>query len=644
MKNLRCLKGQELVEFALILPVMLVILVAIAEMGFMWTLRGTVSDAVKSSVQQMQLIAGQTEAGASTILESNIKNYLQNHGVPNAGSVKVALNNTGDNTAVNVTYKYKPTFTLPNFFGITLLPDEMIMGSSQVINSAIFGPNNFAGGSVTGIPTAVVPASPTSVLKADPTGEVRKQMAFVIDLPGNVDKIVNWWGHDIMTANSGVNSATGEISAKDPTTGMWTDTGESYADLLLVNGYTSAIYVNGAAGIPIAGVELPGSANIYDGELGGLTWCSPASSGTDTCSGDLTVNPATNSSLLAQSIYDIGRGYEVLTPVPSSNIIDAVTLPSGDLVADNAYRNVAYTSDDIAKLRFYVPRSVVENNDFVPPAETARDLTDSNVQETVLTQTIDTDGDGVPNFFENANGTDPDDADEDKNGVIDGYQAGGIGAAAAAYTYKGWAITTGGGAATDGRIPTYDSTKPINTEIDATAIAAQLALGNDVYVSPQHDDFADKTCALTGNTALSRCNNTRAYFLKVNSLYTTATGAELRIPTNNTDSSFYATEKYRDPDPNRKIFEVEVITRDFDKDGVIELDSIVVVPVSDDGNTDGLSDASPTDTALANMTRGLMYVDGTTGYSNFINMPDDMLGYPSYDPSSDLDYSPGDKL
>lgn len=643
MKNLRNLKGQELVEFALILPVMLVILVAIAEMGFMWTLRGTVSDAVKSSVQQMQLIAGQTEAGASTILENNIKNYLQNHGVPNAGSVQVALNNAGDNTAVNVTYKYKPTFTLPNFFGITLLPDEMVMGSSQVINSAIFGPNNFAGGSVTGIPAAVTPGSPTSVLNGDPTGEVRKQMAFIIDLPGNVDKIVNWWGHDIMTANSGINSTTGEIASKDLSTGLWTDTGESYADLLLVNGYTSAIYVNGAAGIPISGVELPGSANIYDGELGALSWCSPASSGSDTCSGDLTANAATNTSLLAQSIYDIGRGYEVLTPVPTSNIVDAVTLPSGDLVADNAYRSVTYATDDIAKLRFYVPRSVVENNDFVPPDDTARDLTDSSVRDTVLTQGIDTDGDGIPNYFENANGTDPNDADEDKDGIIDGYKAGGIGAAKASYTYKGWAINTGGGAATDGRIPTYGTNK-INTEIDATAIAAQLALGNKVYVSPDHADYADVTCATTGNTANSRCNNTRAYFLKVNSLYTTSSGAELRVPNNNADSTFYATEKYRDPNPNRKIFEVEVVTRDFDKDGVIELDSILVVPVSDDGNGDGKSDASPQDTAFANMTRGLMYVDGTVGYSNFDNMPDDMLGYPQYNPSSDLDYSPGDKL
>lgn len=643
MKKIRRLKGQELVEFALILPVMVVILVAIAEMGFMWTLRGTVSDAVKSSVQQMQLIAGQTEGGASTILETNIKNYLQNHGVPNAGSVQVTLNTSGENTAVNVTYKYKPTFTLPNFFGITLLPDEMVMGSSQVINSAIFGPNNFAGGSATGIPAAVNPASPTSVLTGDPTDTVRKQMAFVIDLPGNVDKIVNWWGHDIMTANSGINSQTGEITIKDPGTGMWTDTGESYTDLLLINGYTSAIYVNGAAGIPLNGVELPGSANIYDGELGGLSWCSPASSGTDTCSGDLTANATTNASLLAQSIYDIGKGYEVLTPVPSSAAVDAVTLPSGDLVADNAYRDVKYASDDMAKLRFYVPRSVVESNDFVPPAETARDLTNATDQENVLKQGIDTDGDGVPNYFEEANGTNPYDADEDKNNIIDGYQAGALGTAKVAYDYKGWAIQTGTGVATDGRIPTY-GTNTVNTEISASQMVADLKAGKDVYVSPLYKDFADKTCAETGNTGLSRCDNTRAYFLKVNSVVTTASGSEIRVASNNADSAYYATEKYRDPDPNRKVFEVEVITRDFDKDGVIELDSVLVVPVSDDGNNDGKSDASNTDTANANMTRGLLFVDGMTGYSYFNNATDDVLGYPQYNPASDLDYSPGDKL
>lgn len=624
MRNFRLSKGQELVEFALILPVMLVILVAIAEMGFMWTLRGTVSDAVKSSVQQMQLIAGMTEGDASNLLRDNIKSYLENHGVPNAGSVAVTLNTIGENTTVNVSYQYNPTFTLPNFFGIQLLPDTMTMGSSQVINSAIFGPNNYAGGDIQ-LPLNVNmldPTTATSILKSDPTGE-RQHMAFLVDLPGPYDKIVNWWGHDVMTANSAINAQTGTIWVKGPEYGGWGDTNDSYADILLSQGYTTVVYSDGGAGLNISAVQMPGPANIHDGELGALSWCTPASAGASTCDGDLTTTAS--GTLLVNSFLDVGAGYEVLPPAPLASDVDQVSLPSGDLVADKTFRNVTYQNEDMAKLKFYIPKS--KSGSFVPPADVPIPDPDA-----VLQKVTDIDGDGIPNAYD----TYPTEADADKDNVLDGFQTAYNGGLKTEYNVYGWGSIDG----KTGSIPTY-SGNTINT------VSSASALTPGTYVNPSESSFADNNCAANGVITAANCGQTRPYFLRVKKKYTTNLGQDIRVASN--ASALYATEKYKAPDPNRKVFQVEVIARDFDKDGTFEPATGAVISVDDDGNDDGKNDASTADTwplgdTSGNYTRGLMFVDNTTGRINFGIPAGSNMGYPSVDPSTDLGYSPGDKL
>ncbi|MEW5822084.1 MAG: TadE family protein [Cyanobacteriota bacterium] len=637
MKKRKCFKGQELVEFALILPVMLVILVAIAEMGFMWTLRGTVSDAVKSSVQQMQLIAGMDQTTASSTLRTNIETYLANHGVPNASSVQVTLDSIGENTTVNVTYEYNPTFTLPNFFGIQLLPDTMKMGSSQVINTAIFGPNNYAGGGDTSLPLSVDPNSPTSVLIDNDT-DTRNTMTFLINLPGNIDKLVNWWGHDIMTANTGINASTGTIWMRGAECGAagWCDTSQSYADLLLANGYTNVIYADGSAGLNIDNIQMGAPANVYDGELGGLSWCTPNSAdpGNNTCDDDITSNAA-SSSLLATSIYNVGRGYEVLPPVPTASAADAVTLPSGDLVADRTNRNVSYQDTNIEKLRFYVPKTV-DGATFTPPTSGA---TLADTPDNVLLQTIDTDGDGIANAFD----TYPNDADADRNRTIDGYQSTAYGAVQPnindrRYPASGWGPIGG----KTGDVPIYNG-MTVNTINSASQISNNLDTlpGTPIYVTPQDTSYAKASCTDDGSNVDADCNDsTKPFFLKVTGEYTTTSGQDIRI--SQTGTGVVPAEKYRSPDPNRKVFQVSVYCRDYDKDGTFEPASGMVVAVDDDAPVGGLPGDGDNDKDDAWIygaggvnTTGLMFVDGNTGRPNF-NAPLNM-GYPSYDPTTDLD-------
>jgi hypothetical protein len=626
MKNLRKLKGQELVEFALILPIMLVILVAIAEMGFMWTLRGTVADAVKSSVQQMQTIAGTDLATAEATLEANIRNYLVTHGVPNASSLDVTLSdpNASDYTTVSVSYSYNPTFTLPNFFGIQLLPSTVAMGSSQVINSAVLRNNDYTAGDTT-LPSIVNPASPSSILVDDPTADdsLRKKMAFIVDLPGPVDKIVNWWGHDIMPANAGINSVDGTIWVKspynnfgdtDPNVIGWGSSGETYSSLLLANGYTTGIYVNGTAGVNIRGVQLPGSLNIHDGDMGSsLNWCTPTSAGGGDCDGDLSAS----GTLLSESIYNIGTGYEVLPPTPSSSPIDQVTLPSGDLASDKTFRDTTYQDKTYSSLKFYYPKDV-DTTKFTPPAE-GGDLTSGAVQAKLLSQTMDGDGDGIPNAWDDS----PSDPDDNKDRILDGHQSGTVATFIADATAKndyevfGWS--------TDGKTGDIPKT---NITTSGPTLAPSDYVSPDAGTTP----YASSACATCSTVASCTAScNTNPYFLKVVSEYTTSSGQQMRIPRTAASSTYYSTEKYKEPDPNKRIYSVQVFSRDFDMDGVYEPATGTATPVDDDGNNDGMNNGSTSDTLPLSdgtaFTRGLIFVEGTVAGATFTSASDPTLGY-----------------
>jgi hypothetical protein len=631
MKKIREFTGQELVEFALILPLMLVILVGIAEMGFMWTLRGTVADAVKSSIQRLHDIAGSDAGTVQATLQDRMTHYLQTHGVPNATSLIVEMSdpNASDYTNIIVSYSYNPTFTLPNFFGIQLLPTTVTMSSQQVVSSALLRPNNYGIGDNTNFPTAVDPLVNNSILINDPTpnNSLRKQIAFLVDLPGNIDKIVNWWGHDILPGNAGVNLQDGTVwirspyqdfSASNPGNIGWGSTGESYAPVLLANGYSIAIYVDGSAGANLAGVQLPGPLNIYEGEMGSaLTWCNPPSSGLGgiDCNGDLSNEDI----LLTKSFYNIGKGYEVLAPAPSSSPIDQVTLPSGDLVSDQTFREVAQADAPYASVKFYYPKNL-DGTKFNPPLDGEKLDNVASINK-MLAITLDADGDGIPNFWD----LKPLDPDDNKDMIIDGHNSGSVSNFITNATNKdiyqvyGWNVD-----GKTGDLPLSNVTVP-----SPNLVANQ-------YVTPAAiNGYASAACA--GCTDVASCTaacNNEPYFLKVVSEYTTNTGEPIKMKIPSASSVYYGSEKYIEPDDNKKIYVVQVFTRDFNHNGVYEpAIGGVVSLIDDDGDDNGINNASTGDTlALSDglaFTKGLLFVDNTTGGASFNMLP----SYTSNDPT-----------
>lgn len=142
-------RGQHLVEFALVLPIIVIILLIIIEYGYAIVARNTLGEAVKVSVAKLNRIAdmpGDNTTKVSRIeneLTVNIQDYFRNHDMLYDGTVTVSITQqAGSATSlVLVTYKYFPSFTLPRVLTGDIIPDEITVTSSQAVNASLLSPN-----------------------------------------------------------------------------------------------------------------------------------------------------------------------------------------------------------------------------------------------------------------------------------------------------------------------------------------------------------------------------------------------------------------------------------------------------------------------------------------------------------------------
>ncbi|EKE02948.1 MAG: hypothetical protein ACD_20C00302G0009 [uncultured bacterium] len=148
-KNSGYKRGQHLVEFALILPIIVIILLIIIEYGYAIVARNTLSEAVKMTVSRLNRIADMP--GDNTTKVSRIENeitiavqdYFKKHDMLYDGTVNVTVTQqSGSETAlVLATYRYFPAFTLPRVLTGDLIPEEITVTSSQAVNANLLNPN-----------------------------------------------------------------------------------------------------------------------------------------------------------------------------------------------------------------------------------------------------------------------------------------------------------------------------------------------------------------------------------------------------------------------------------------------------------------------------------------------------------------------
>jgi len=273
---LKSRQAQQLVEFAIVVPILMIIIFIVVEFGAAINARLTVSEAVKMSlmeVNKLNSINGDTatkEAFVSDFIKNKVIEYLIMHNIPNSGSIsaKVKYNATSNTAVAFVYYEYTPYFLLAGMAGSNF--SAIPFSSSQTVNPHIFQSNNvpvtpttehlskfFTDGAGNFIDSgALVDTTPYNY---DPASafNVREHIAFLLRLyegPGTHPsleydiahaRLVDWVGNDLLPPNLRVNLRTGTLEARSPyyQPGGWFNTNIPYVWVASAMGFTHLIYV-----------------------------------------------------------------------------------------------------------------------------------------------------------------------------------------------------------------------------------------------------------------------------------------------------------------------------------------------------------------------------------------------------------------
>lgn len=268
LKN-RSRKAQQLIEFALVVPILMMFLFIIIEVGMAINARMTLSEAVKSAlveVNNLNTIGGGTTAADKTskvkeYIESQVRAYLIHHNIPNSGSVSAKIVVNDNFAAVLVNYEYNPVFVLPGMGN--LIPSTYHFSSSQTLNPHIFKSNVFPTSSSSSYRTTEDLSkyyynSSGNFINAGELVEniARPYTAFLVhmyDLYPNFEdynyaRLISWEGYDLLPPNLRINLKTGTLEVRSPyyitdMTKPWVDTQIPYIWTVSALGINHLIYV-----------------------------------------------------------------------------------------------------------------------------------------------------------------------------------------------------------------------------------------------------------------------------------------------------------------------------------------------------------------------------------------------------------------
>ena len=250
-------KAQELVEFAIVVPILMMILFIVVEFGSALNARITVGEAIKIALVKVNNLSSldgnkaAKEAFVENYITNEVVKYLILHNIPNSGSVTThvkVVNGVSGYATILVNYQYHPYFLLSGLFGNHVL-DSIPFSSSQTLNPHIFEDNVFSAASA-------FPAFTTyqlSKFHTDGAGnfidtgalvdgnyngayDVREHTAFLLHFYGGIGthpnleydlaRLVSWQGNDLLPPNLRINLKTGTLETRSPyyNSGVWFDT------------------------------------------------------------------------------------------------------------------------------------------------------------------------------------------------------------------------------------------------------------------------------------------------------------------------------------------------------------------------------------------------------------------------------------
>lgn len=279
--------AQQLVEFLLVVPFIIIILGVVTEYAYALNINMTLNEALKAATASIysEIKPGMTASSVQTQVLGDFKNYLSQNNAPVNAENKVNVNYVIVNqTAVFMaTYTYVPAFTLPNVY-FHILPNEFDFFTTVAVPATFLNANNYTGAISSTTLDGVWGASSfaslsdfnnykngimTTNIGSNPSTSTN--MLFLVPdstTPTNY-YLTHWDGtvDDCVFA-----SDTGKISGAD--CGTYNDgalidylTGNNYYNVIFIHDTAVPATVNTAA---LSGLWVTGSGKLSDTSAGGI--------------------------------------------------------------------------------------------------------------------------------------------------------------------------------------------------------------------------------------------------------------------------------------------------------------------------------------------------------------------------------------
>lgn len=146
MKKFRTKKAQQLVEFLLVAPFLIIILGILTEYAYALNINMTLSKGLKavSSTIYSEIRPSMTKSDIETLISGYLLDYLDENSVPtlSENNVHVTYEKTDKAAIFMASYTYLPAFTLPNMW-FKFVPDQFDFFSTAAVPVALVGANNY---------------------------------------------------------------------------------------------------------------------------------------------------------------------------------------------------------------------------------------------------------------------------------------------------------------------------------------------------------------------------------------------------------------------------------------------------------------------------------------------------------------------
>lgn len=140
-------KAQQLIEFLLVAPFMVIILGILTEYAYALSINMTLSQGLKTTASSIysEIKPGMSASTIRTTFQNDFKKYLSDNNVPtNAeNNIQVGYAIVNQTAVFMASYTYLPAFTLPNAY-FKFLPDKFNFFATAAVPAAFLKPNDYS--------------------------------------------------------------------------------------------------------------------------------------------------------------------------------------------------------------------------------------------------------------------------------------------------------------------------------------------------------------------------------------------------------------------------------------------------------------------------------------------------------------------